>query len=241
MALTLACFTALAAAGEVRVAVAANFTAPMRVLAADFEKQTGHKLILSFGSTGKLYAQIKNGAPFDVFFAADAKRPEKLEKERAIVPGSRFTYAIGQLALWSARPSYVTGKSTLSRSDIDYIAIAAPKLAPYGAAAMEVMQAMGVCKCFKMKLITGQNVAQTHQFISSGNATLGFVALSQVYKNGRFTSGSGWVVPRNLYKPIRQQAVVLKQAADPVAARALMTFMQSKPAHQVIAEFGYRN
>lgn len=228
-------------AGEIRAAVAANFTAPMRVIAADFEKATGHKLILSFGSTGKLYAQIKNGAPFDVFFAADGARPKKLEAELAIVPGSRFTYAIGQLALWSASPGYVKGKKTLHRKDFKHIALASPKLAPYGAAAVETMQALGVYGKLKSKFVQGENIAQAHQFVSSGNATLGFVALSQVYKNGRFSTGSGWVIPGRFYKPIRQQAVVLKQANDPTAAKALMLYMQSDPAYKVITSYGYRH
>lgn len=240
IALIMMCCAVSVSAGEVRAAVAANFMAPMRVIAADFKKTTGHRLILSFGSTGKLYAQIKNGAPFDVFFAADVKRPEKLEREQGIVPGSRFTYAIGQLALWSAKPSYATGKAALSRKDFKHIAIASPKLAPYGAASVEVMQALNVYDDLKAKLVKGQNIAQAHQFIASGNASLGFVALSQVYKNGNFSSGSGWAVSRNLYQPIRQQAVVLKLAVDHEAAQALMQYMQSKSAHEVIASFGYR-
>ncbi len=240
IALIMTCYAISVSAGEVRAAVAANFTAPMNQIAANFEKATGHRLILSFGSTGKLYAQVKNGAPFDVFFAADVKRPEKLESEQDIVPGSRFTYAIGQLALWSAKPDYVTGKAVLQRKDFKHIAIASPKLAPYGVAAVEVMQSLNVYDDLAAKLVQGQNIAQTHQFISSGNATLGFVALSQVYKNGQFNSGSGWVVPPDLHQPIRQQAVVLRRAADREAAQALMQYMQSKPAYEVIASFGYR-
>lgn len=227
-------------ADEVQVAVAANFTAPMKVIAAEFEKSTGHKALLSFGSTGKLYAQIKNGAPFDVLLAADDETTLKLEKEGAAVTGTRFTYAIGKLVLWSAREGYVDGKGeVLKQGNYGHIALASPKLAPYGAAAQEVLRKAGLFDVVQPKVVLGENIAQTYQFIKSGNAELGFIALSQVYANDKLKEGSAWIVPSDLYSPIRQDVVVLSRGKTNPAAAELMKFMKSERARMVITSFGY--
>jgi molybdate transport system substrate-binding protein len=237
--LTLA-LSASAFADEVQVAVAANFTAPMKVIAADFEKATGHKAVLSFGSTGKFYAQIKNGAPFDVFLAADDERPAKLEKENGIVPGSRFTYATGKLVLWSPKADLVDAKGEiLKKGDFAHLAIASPKLAPYGAAAVQTLNKLGLYDALQSKLVIGESIGQTFSFVSTGNAELGFVALSQVYAGGKIKSGSGWIVPADLHAPIRQDAVILTHGKDNKAAGALAAYLKSEPAKAVIRSFGY--
>jgi len=233
-------FAGIARADEVQVAVAANFTAPMQKIAADFEKDTGHKAKLAFGSTGKFYAQIKNGAPFQVFLAADDETPARLDKEGMTVPGSRFTYAIGTLVLWSAKPDLVDAKGmVLNKGTFEHIAIANPKLAPYGTAAMETLRQMGLADTLAPKIVQGENIAQTYQFTASGNADLGFVALSQVMKDGSIGSGSGWVVPANMHAPIRQDAVILATGKGNAAAAALMKYLKSAKAVAVIKSFGY--
>jgi molybdate transport system substrate-binding protein len=228
-----------AIADEVSVAVAANFTAPMQKIAAEFEKETGHKVAPAFGSTGKFYAQIKNGAPFEVLLAADDETPTKLIKENAAVAGGQFSYAIGKLVLWSAKPAIVDGAGeVLKKGGFDHLAIANPKLAPYGAAAVEVLKALGVNDALQPKIVTGESIAQTYQFIGSGNALLGFVALSQVLKDGKI-EGSSWVVPAKLYTVIRQDAVILEKGKGKPAAEALMKYLKSDKAKAVITSFGY--
>ena len=227
-------------AGEVRVAVAANFTAPMKAIAAQFEESSGHKTALSFGATGAFYAQIKNGAPFDVLLAADTETPAKLEKEGAAVTGSRFTYAIGKLALWSAKSDYVDHQgAVLKKAEFSHLAIASPKLAPYGAAATATLTKLGLLKTLEPKLVQGENIAQTYQFVVSGNAELGFVALSQISENGKLRSGSAWVVPADLHDPIRQDAALLTLGKDNPAARALLAFLKDAKAKTIIARYGY--
>ena len=229
-----------ALAAEVNVAVAANFTAPMQKIAADFEQATGHKAQLAFGATGKFYAQIKNGAPFEVLLAADDETPAQLEKEGAAVSGSRFTYAIGQLALWSAKPAYVDDKGEVLKNGVfGHLAIANRKLAPYGAAAVETLTKLGLLGSVEAKFVQGENIAQTFQFISTGNAELGFVALSQIVEGGKLKSGSAWIVPASLHAPIRQDAVVLSQGKDNPAAAALTKYLKSDPARAVIKSYGY--
>lgn len=230
-----------ARADEVQVAVAANFTAPMKTIAADFEKATGHKAALSFGATGKFYAQIKNGAPFDILLAADDTTPARLEKEGQGAPGSRFTYAIGKLVLWSARPGLVDGKGeVLSKGDFRHVSIANPKLAPYGAAAVEALTGLGLLSVMQPKFVQGESIAQTYQFIATGNAELGFVALSQVLSPERKrVSGSVWVVPASLYTPIRQDAVLLTRGKGNPAAEALMKYLKGGQAKTVIQSYGY--
>jgi molybdate transport system substrate-binding protein len=226
-------------AEEVQVAVASNFTAPIKTIAADFEQQTKHKVLLSFGATGKFYAQIKNGAPYDVLLAADDVIPKKLEQEGAAVAGSRFTYAIGRLVLWSAKADFVD-PNVLQRGNFQHIALASPKLAPYGAAAIDVLTHLGLVKPLQAKFVQGENISQTFQFISSGNAELGFVALSQVYFNGSLKSGSAWIIPDQYYSPIRQDAVLLTSAKDKTAAQAFMSYLKSSKAKAVMATYGYR-
>ena len=234
-------FTGGVAADEVKVAVAANFTAPMQAIAPAFEKATGHKLVASFGATGQFYAQINNGAPFDVFLSADDLTPARLEREGASVPGSRFTYAIGSLVLWSADASYLDGTdAALKAGQFRHLSIANPKAAPYGLAAMQVLDKLGLSEAVKAKLVEGQNITQAHQFVSTGNAELGFVALSQVYADGKLGSGSAWIVPAALYDPIRQDAVILKQGANNPAAAALVEYLKGPEAARVIESFGYK-
>ncbi len=227
-------------ADEVQVAVAANFTAPIQAIAKDFEKDTGHKLVAAYGATGQFYAQIKNGAPFEVFLAADDSTPAKLEAENEIVPGSRFTYAVGTLALWSAKDGYVDDKGdVLKKNAFKHLSIANPKAAPYGLAATQVLAKLGLTDATKAKIVEGQNITQAYQFVSTGNAELGFVALSQIYKDGKVQSGSAWIVPADMHEPIRQDAVILNKGKDNAAAKALVEYLKGPKAAAVIKSFGY--
>ena len=227
-------------ADEVHVAVAANFTAPIQAIAKDFEKDTGHKLIAAYGATGQFYSQIKNGAPFEVLLSADDATPAKLEKEGNTVPGSRFTYAIGTLALWSAKEGYVDDKgAVLKANQYQHLSIADAKTAPYGLAATQVLSKLNLTDATKDKIVTGQNITQAYQFVSTGNAELGFVALSQIYKDGQITSGSAWIVPANLHDPIKQDAVILNKGKDNAAAKALVEYLKGPKAAAVIKSFGY--
>ncbi len=231
---------ATARADEVQVAVAANFTGPMQVIATLFERDTGHKASLAFGATGKFYAQIANGAPFEVLLSADDETPARLVREGLAVTGTSFTYAIGKLVLWSTNLKLVDDKGEiLKKGGFKHLAIANPKTAPYGAAAMQTMSKLGVVNNLKPLFVQGENIAQTHQFVSTGAAELGFVAYSQVIKNGQVGSGSGWVVPGNLYDPIRQDAVILSKGKDKPAATALLNYMKGQKAQDVIKSFGY--
>jgi len=231
---------ASANAAEVIVAVAANFTAPMQKIAPLFEKDTGHKAILSFGSTGAFYAQIKNGGPFQVFLSADDETPLKLEREGYAVGGTRFTYATGKLVLWSKQQGFVDEKAEVLRSNnFQKIAIANPKLAPYGAAAIETINKLGLMQALQPKFVQGENIAQTFQFVNTENAQLGFVALSQVFSDGKITQGSGWIVPNNLHNPIQQDAVVLTAGQNNPAVSALIQYIKSDKAKVIIKSFGY--
>ncbi len=229
-----------AQADEVRVAVAANFATPLKTLAAEFEKDTGHTLALSAGATGKLYAQIKSGAPFDVFLSADDETPARLEKEGDAVAGSRFTYAVGRLMLWSAQPNTVDAQgAVLKTGNFKHLALAAPHLAPYGAAAVQTLTQLGLLTALQPRFVQGESIGQTYSFVASGNAELGFVALSQVFENGRINQGSGWIVPASLHEPLRQDAVLLTRSRDKAAARALLAFLQGSKARGLIRAFGY--
>lgn len=222
------------------VAVAANFTKPMEEIAAAFEKSTGHSAKLSFGSSGKFVAQIENGAPFEVFLSADENNPLKLEQSGAAVAGSRFVYALGKLVLWSAKSGYVDDQGQiLSKGGFQHLAIADPKLAPYGEAALEVLKSMGLQEKLQPLMVQGENIAQTLQFVSTGNAELGFVALSQVIENGKIANGSGWIVPSSQYAPIKQGAVLLSLGAENSAAKALLDYLKSAPALAIIEKYGY--
>ncbi|MCQ4287010.1 molybdate ABC transporter substrate-binding protein [Pseudomonas stutzeri] len=226
-------------AAEVQVAVASNFTKPMQVIAEQFEQDTGHKAVLAFGATGKFYAQIHNGAPFDVLLAADEAVPAKLESEGLGVAGSRFPYAIGTLVLWSARSDYVDDQTTLTRQPYRHLSIANPKTAPYGAAAMATLEKLGLTESARGRLVQGENIAQAHQFVASGNAELGFVALSQVVNEGAIGEGSGWIVPASFHPPIRQDALLLNKGRVNPAAQALLDYLKSAKAAEVIEAYGY--
>jgi molybdate transport system substrate-binding protein len=227
-------------AGEVQVAVAANFTAPMQKIAAAFEQATGHKALLAFGSTGRFYAQVRNGAPFEVLLSADDETPARLEQEGLAVAGSRLTYATGRLVLWSATPGLVDARGEVLRQPGQAkVALADPKVAPYGAAAMQVMRNLGVLTALQPRLVQGESIGQAFQFVSTGNAPLGFVALAQVMSEGRIARGSAWVVPANLHTPIRQDAVLLAKGKDNAAAAALMAFLRTDTARALIRAHGY--
>jgi len=229
-----------AQADEVQLAVAANFTAPMQQIAAQFEKDTGHKATLSFGATGKFYAQIVNGAPFEILLAADDETPARLEREGQGVAGSRFTYAVGTLTLWSANPTLVDAKGdVLKTGNFKYLALANPKTAPYGAAAIETMAKLGVLPSVQGRFVQGENISQTQQFVLSGNAELGFVALSQVFKAGKITVRSAWIVPGYLHEPIRQDAMLLAKGKDKPAAIALLAYLRSEKTRAIIKSYGY--
>tara|TARA_R110002020_G_scaffold57090_22_gene157424 strand:- start:282 stop:1037 length:756 start_codon:yes stop_codon:yes gene_type:complete len=223
-------------AAEVHVAVAANFTAAAREVAAAFEQETGDTAVLSFGSTGQLFTQIVHGAPFDVFLAADQARPERAVAEGYAVGESRFTYATGRIALYSIDPDLVTGEPTLADASFDKIALANPETAPYGAAAIETMRALGVHDTLAPRIVRGSNIAQAYQFVATGSAELGFVALSQI---ATVAGGSRWVVPQHLYAPISQDAVILATASDNGTARHFMTFLEGPKARAIIARYGY--
>ena len=225
-----------AGAAEVKVAVAANFTEPAREIAGLFEKASGHKMVMSYGATGQFFAQITQGAPFEVFLAADKATPAKAVAEGHAVKGTEFTYAVGKLALYSRTKDLVEGEATLRAGKFDRIAIANPAVAPFGAAAMEVMRNLGVVDALQSKLVQGQNIAQTLQFIDTGNAELGFVALAQI---AAVETGSRWVVPPSLHAPILQDAVLLKTGENNAAARAFLDFLKGAVARAVIERFGY--
>lgn len=230
----------LAGAGEVRVAVAANFAGAFQQIAADFQAETGHKAIAITGSTGKFHAQIQAGAPFEVLLAADDDTPRKLEEEGRTVKGQRFTYAKGRLVLWSAKAGLVDPQgAVLRKGGFARLAIANPKLAPYGAAGVEVLKALGVYAAAVPKIVQGDNMAQAFQFVATGNADLGFVAMSQVAQPGKAATGSWWLVPAALYTPILQDAVLLKKGEANAAAVALMKFLNGDKARAVIKSYGY--
>jgi len=221
------------AADSLTVAVASNFASVARVLADAFERDSGHRVQLVPGATGKHFAQIRNGAPFEVFLAADASRPEQLEREGLAVPGSRFTYALGTLVLWSPDPGLVdTAGRVLARGDFRRLALANPELAPYGRAARDVLLAQGLWSSLRDRLVQGENVSQVFQFVHSGAAELGFVAGSQILGK----AGSRWVVPGQLHQPIEQQAVLL---SDRATGRAFLDFLRSDSGQALIRAHGY--
>ncbi len=227
-------------AAVVHVAVAANFSVPMRLIAQDFERATGHSLVLSFGSSGGFFAQIRHGAPFHVLLAADEEIPRRLAQAGLAVASTRFTYAVGRLALWSRTPGLVDGQGQVLRDGrFARLAVANPKLAPYGAAAMQTLAALGVAAQVQPKLVFGESVAQAHHFVASGNAELGFVALSQLGPAGTLPIGSVWIVPQSLHAPIRQDAVLLMRGQGDAAASALLAHLRSESALRVMKAFGY--
>ncbi|MDR9437758.1 MAG: molybdate ABC transporter substrate-binding protein [Thiohalophilus sp.] len=224
-------------AETLRVAVASNFKTTLEALVEDFAATSKHRVIVASGSTGKHYAQILNGAPFDLFFAADVRRPRLLEQQKRSVPGSRFTYAIGKLVLWSSEAGYVDDQGlVLETGAFRHLAMANPRLAPYGLAAKQVLQQRGLYDKLQSRLVRGENIAQTFQFVATGNAQLGFVALSQLQGSSMAQQGSLWTIPESLYDPIEQQAVLLN---DTPAARALVAYIKSDSAERIIRRFGY--
>ena len=229
------------------VAVASNFTLPMKVLAKEFEKQSGHKLRVSFGSSGKFYAQIKHGAPFQVFLSADQAKPSALEKEGWGVSGSRFTYATGRLALWSSKENFIDEQlSTLKSGQFNKLALANPKLAPYGMAAVQVLDNLKLTQASQHKWVKGENIAQTYQFVSTGNSDLGFVALSQIINldktlnTNNIKHGSAWIIPSDLHQAIHQDAILLKRGKDSQAAQQFITFIKTPKAKNMINHYGYQ-
>jgi molybdate transport system substrate-binding protein len=235
-----ALFAGVCQAGEVRVAVAANVTAPMQKIAVAFAQDTGHSAVLSFGSTGKFYAQIRNGAPFQILLAADDATPARREKEGLALAGTRFTYATGRLVLWSRQPGLVDGAGNVLRSGaFGHIAIADPKLAPYGTAAMETINTLGLLATLQPRMVQGESIAQAYQYVASGNAELGFVALSQVMQDGKIAEGSAWVVPVDLLAPLRQDAIVLATGTGNAAAMALVAYLKSDKARAILHACGY--
>ena len=242
-ALALCAAAAAAQAGEVVVAVAANFAGPLAKIGEGFTAATGHVLKVSSGATGKFYTQITaGGAPFEVLIAADDETPKKLVAEGQAVSGTNFTYAIGQLVLWSKTPGFVDDQgAVLAAGKFTHLAIANPKVAPYGAAGLEVIKARGLTDAITPKIVTAESIAQAYQFVATGNAELGFVALSQVAVPGKAVEGSYWRVPQNLYGEIRQDAVLLKAGEKNAAAKALLDYLKTAPAKEVIAAYGYRH
>jgi molybdate transport system substrate-binding protein len=238
LALALPAWSACAA--EARIAVAANFVEPARELAERASRATGHALALSAGSTGKFYAQIRSGAPFDVLLSADDSTPARLEQDRLAVAATRRTYAIGRLALWSPKPGLVDERGeVLRRAPFARLAIANPRLAPYGAAAKQAMEKLGVWHALQEKLVQGENIGQTYQFVASGNAELAFVALSQLERPGQRAAGSRWLVPPALHAPLRQDAVLLAHGERNAAARAFLEYLESAAARELIRAYGY--
>jgi molybdate transport system substrate-binding protein len=224
-------------AQDIRVAVASNFARAMTGIAERFEANTGHRVTLIFGSTGKHFAQIVNGAPFDIFFAADSKRPQLLEQQGIALQQSRFTYALGKIMLWSPRAKFVDSQGkVLEQGEFRHLAIANPKLAPYGRAAQEILLKLGLWETLQDRLVRGENIAQTFQFVKTGNAELGFVAYSQVIGPMKLQHGSYWHIPEEYYKPIEQQAVLMK---DSVAARAFLEYVRSNEVLKIIRDNGY--
>ena len=229
--------TQAAWADTLRVAVAANFASAARALAAGFEAESGHQLKLAFGSTGKHYSQIHHGAPFDAFFAADVERPRLLDEAGLAVPGSRHTYAMGRLVLWGPSPQLaVADGKVLKDGNFDHLAIANPRLAPYGRAAQQVLEKLGLWQSLQGRLVRGENIGQTYHFVRGGGAQLGFVALSQLQQSGKPVAGSRWLPPADLYDPIEQQAVLLR---DSPAGRALFSYLRSNAARDIIQAHGY--
>jgi molybdate transport system substrate-binding protein len=231
------CLSALAAwAAQTNVAVAANFTDAAKEIAAAFKQKTGDEALLSFGSSGQLYTQITQDAPFDILLSADRQRPQKAVSDGLGVADSRFTYAVGKLVLWSTSPDLVKGADTLKSGTFTKLSICNPATAPYGLAAVETLKALKLYDALKPKLVQGENITQAFQFVQTGNAELGFVALSQVVGS---SAGSRWLVPQDLYTPIRQDAVLLKNGAGNAAAVAFMAFLKGPEAHTIIEKYGY--
>ena len=230
-----------AQAAEIKVAVASNFANMLKEIAVEFQKDTGHQLAITPGATGKFYAQISNGAPFDVFLSADDETPRKLAQEGKAIAASQFTYAIGRLALWSPNPEMVDKNADILKTDkFKFIAIANAKVAPYGQAAVQTMQKLGVLTKIEPRVVQGESISQTYQFVSTGNAQLGFVALSQIFENGKIKTGSAWIVPEEMHEQLKQDAVVLQSCKHMSACQALMDYLKSEKVKKMMASYGYK-
>ncbi len=228
-------------AAEVKVAVAANFAKTLEDITAQFEKDTGHKVLATPGASGKFYAQIVNGAPFEILISADDETPRKLAKEAKAITETQFTYAVGTLALWSPDANLVDqGGGVLKTDKFKFLAIANAKVAPYGQAAVQTMLKLGLLTKLEPRVVQGENIAQTYQFVTSGNAQLGFVALSQIIENGKVKSGSAWIVPQEFHDQIKQDAILLNNGKDSIAAKALLDYLKSDKAKKIIASYGYK-
>jgi len=228
-------------AEETSIAVSANFSAPIQKLALAFHEETGHEVKVSLGSTGKFYAQIQNGAPFDILLAADQETPQRLENEKLGLENTRFTYATGVLALWSRGEGFIDSKGEiLQKSTYRHLAIADPKLAPYGLAAIQVITKLGLLDKVKYKLVQGENINQTFQFVATGNAEMGFVALSQIFLDSKIKEGSAWIVPVGLYQPLHQDAILLIPGKDNSAAKAFLLYLKTEKAKKIMRQYGYQ-
>ena len=226
---------------EIKVAVASNFANVLKEVAIEFQKDTGHQLAITPGATGKFYAQISNGAPFDVFLSADDETPRKLAQEGKAIASSQFTYAIGRLALWSPNPEMIDKTADILKTDkFKFIAIANAKVAPYGQAAVQTMQKLGVLTKIEPRVVQGESISQTYQFVSTGNAQLGFVALSQIVENGKIKTGSAWIVPEEMHEQLKQDAVVLQSCKHMSACQALIEYLKSEKAKKLMASYGYK-
>ena len=227
-------------AADVQVAVASNFSKPLEEIATKFKAASGHDLKISAGATGKLYAQVENGAPFEVFISADSKTPKKLVEANLAQADSQFTYAFGNLVLWSNQADLVDDKGEVLKSDkFKHLAVANPKTAPYGTAAMEVLDKLHLTETLSPKFVQGENITQTYDFVSTGNAELGFVALSQVQKDGKLKTGSAWLVPHDFYQPLAQDAVLLAKGKDSAAAQAFLAYLKQADAQTIMQAYGY--
>ena len=226
---------------EIKVAVASNFANVLKEVAIEFQKDTGHQLAITPGATGKFYAQISNGAPFDVFLSADDETPRKLAQEGKAIASSQFTYAIGRLALWSPNPEMIDKTADILKTDkFKFIAIANAKVAPYGQAAVQTMQKLGVLTKIEPRVVQGESISQTYQFVSTGNAQLGFVAMSQIVENGKIKMGSAWIVPEDMHEQLKQDAVVLQSCKHMSACQALIDYLKSEKAKKLMASYGYK-
>lgn len=234
-------FPGLAArAADVNLAVAANFTAPMDKISKKFTEKTGHKLLISYGSTGKLFAQIKNGAPFEVFLSADQEHPKKMIQDGSAVAGSERTYAVGKLVLWSPKAKVVDADGNiLKKGAFKHLSIAQSKLAPYGAAAQQVLEKMGIWEKLQGRLVMGESITQAHQFVATGNAEIGFIALSQIKKESERIEGSYWLVPPSLYSTLQQDVVLLMKGKESAAAKQFLEFLKSDEGKLIIQKSGY--
>ena len=234
--MALASFAGIARAGTTNIAVAANFTDAAKEIASAFKAKSGHEAILSFGASGQIYTQIQQSAPYKVFLSADDERPKKLAEEGLAIQGSRFTYAIGKLVLWSKDQDLIKGEETLKANAFSKLSIANPSAAPYGAAAIEVLEALNLYGTIKTKIVMGNTIAQAFQFVETGNAEIGFVSLSQITGN---KAGSRWMVPQSLYTPIRQDAILLKNGETDDASREFISFLKGPEARAIIEKYGY--